>query len=738
MAKTTKAAKPRKAPLAKPKPKPKPKGKPRAGAYERVKARSRAASAARVAAGQEIGPIPPVADPERRAAAVENLRVFCETYFPETFNLAWSRDHLRVIAKIERVTRGHETMAMAMPRGGGKSTLCETAVQWAILGGWHEFVMLIAATKEDAEDALESIKTTLLGNALLREVFPEALFPIHKLDGEPRKCKGQRCNGLLTGILWGSSRVILPTIPGGPSSGAVIRTSGITGHIRGAHHVRKGGRRVRPTLVICDDPQTEESAKSAIQSTDRLNILNNAVRGLAGPGNTTAIIVPCTLIFPGDLSDQLLNPNDNPAWQGERTRMVNTWPVNTKLWEEYRKLRDARKRGEGRAGEQAETDFYRRHRAMCGLSLADERHCKQCGHAETCMDCGATVSWAERLGDEGAISALQNAMNIRYDVGDPGFWTNYQNEAWVDSGSPVLTAAQCAERYNGRPRGQVPIPCTELAMFIDLQQALLYYCVCGWEPNFTGYVVDYGTWPAQTTPDFSLAEVARGGRSLGLRYPGRGVEATIQAGLEELVATSLAREWPKAGGAGVMRISRLLVDIGRWPGIPAAVKHRCGGATMTLYRGIGIKAGNKPISAYKRKPGERYGAHWYMPAVRGTGDFPYLASDVNYWKSFVHTALQTAPGDPGALTLFGESAREHGNFARHVTAEYWTATYGHGRAVQEWKIKPGSPDNHWLDCLTGCACAASLQGIQSPGEQEAQRRTSPSRARLRPLAEVGR
>jgi len=33
-------------------------------------------------------------------------------------------DHLRVIAKVERVVRERETLAVAMPRGSGKTNLC--------------------------------------------------------------------------------------------------------------------------------------------------------------------------------------------------------------------------------------------------------------------------------------------------------------------------------------------------------------------------------------------------------------------------------------------------------------------------------------------------------------------------------------------------------------------------------------------------------------------------------------
>ena len=90
--------------------------------------------------------------------------------------------------------------------------------------------------------------------------------------------------------------------------------------------------------------------------------------------------------------------------------------------------------------------------------------------------------------------------------------------------------------------------------------------------------------------------------------------------------------------------------------------------------------------------------------------------DVNYWKSFVHERLAVAPGDPGAMTLFGKSAGNHALFAEHMAgSKTWTPTHGHGRDVREWKVKPTRPDNHWLDCLVGCAAAASMIGVRLPG-----------------------
>jgi hypothetical protein len=52
--------------------------------------------------------------------------------------------------------------------------------------------------------------------------------------------------------------------------------------------------------------------------------------------------------------------------------------------------------------------------------------------------------------------------------------------------------------------------------------------------------------------------------------------------------------------------------------------------------------------------------------------------------------------------------------AEHLTAEYRVKTEGRGRTVDEWKIRPERSDNHWFDCLVGCAVAASMQGASLP------------------------
>jgi len=85
-------------------------------AYAKAKARAKARSAAIMLAGQDIAPIPSPRDPRRRARGDRDFKFFCEAYFPHLFTLEWSQDHLRVVAKIERVVRYRETLAAGMPR----------------------------------------------------------------------------------------------------------------------------------------------------------------------------------------------------------------------------------------------------------------------------------------------------------------------------------------------------------------------------------------------------------------------------------------------------------------------------------------------------------------------------------------------------------------------------------------------------------------------------------------------
>ena len=346
---------------------------------------------------------------------------------------------------------------------------------------------------------------------------------------------------------------------------------------------------------------------------------------------------------------------------------------------------------QGNQGKEA-TEFYKNHREE--------------------MDAGSQVAWPQRY-NEDEISAIQHAKNLEYDMGIEAFNAEFQNDpAAGQVAVDMLLPRQVAERFNGRNRGEVPLGCSKLTGFVDVHKELLFWCVCAWQDDFTGFVIDYGTFPEQKLSYFTLANAPK---TLSRIFPRAGEDGAIQAGLEKLVSKLLECEWRRSGG-GVVRIDRLLVDMGYKSTLVSNVKHICGGSAMMLSKGVGIRAGNKPISMYQRRPGWTIGHHWYIPNVSGTREHRHICIDVNFWKSLVHSNLAVPPGDPGALTLFSKSADEHGLFSEHVAgSETWTLTFGQGRDLREWRIKPNRPDNHWFDCLVGCATGANLLGAATPG-----------------------
>ena len=691
--------------------------RPRPKPIDYAEARRRQAERNRAAtkASQDIHPIPEVEDWQRRQATSDSLRLFCETYFPKAFYRAWSEDHLKVIAKIERAVKEGGLFAFAMPRGSGKTTLARLSALWAVLVGYRPFVCLIGGSDERAKDLLVPVKKYVLENPGLLADFPEAVYPLRCLENSSKRQLQQHIEGRLTHVHWGQDKLVFPTVEGehlpkalqdegletSPSCGSIITITSLDANMRGQQHTRADGSTIRPSLVLLDDPQTRQSARSPTQTKYRLQLLNGDVLGLAGPGEQIAGVLTCTKIYEADLADQVLDREKCPEWQAECTKMVYAFPANEKLWQQYAQLRaDSLRRGHG--GREA-TEFYRQHRAE--------------------MDAGAVVAWPERFDAKKEVSALQHAMNLRL-RDEEAFFAEYQNEPMQEQlHDDILTPEMVCEKTNGRPRGEVPLACTKVTMFIDVHDRLLYWCVCAWEEDFTGYVLDYGTFPDQRRGYFTMADARR---TLARTFPGMGADGAIQAGLERLVEDFLAKDWKRAGG-GLLKIDRLLVDSGFKPGIVAAAKHKAGGAAMMLSKGVGIKAGRKPMSTYQRRPGEVHGHFWYVPNVARTAEFPHVQIDVNYWKTFVHAGLATAAGERGAVTLFGNKPKDHELLAEQVAhAETWVETQGHGRVVHEWSPRPSKPDNHWLDCLVGCAAAASMCGVRAPGQD-----AKPARQRKR-------
>lgn len=565
---------------------------------------------------------------------------------------------------------------------------------WAALIGASQFICLIAASADRAQNLLETIKIWLETNELLNEDFPEVTFPIRALERITNRQRGQRCNGEPTRIEWLNDKIVLPTIEGSRASGVVISCSGMKGSdIRGQNHARSDGKVVRPQLVMVDDPQTTESAYSPSQSQRREAILAGDVLGMAGPGKKISGLMACTVIRPGDMADNILDREKHPEWQGERTKMVYSFPTNEKLWAQYAEIRADSLRNDGDGSEA--TEFYRQNREA--------------------MDAGAQVAWPERH-NEDEISAIQHAMNLKF-RDEAAFFAEYQNEPLVETmGDEMLTVDEIVKKLNGYNRSIVPVTCHNMTMFIDVQQKALFWMICGWETDFTGYILDYGTWPDQKRAFFTLRDIRR---TISQQKPEAGLEGAIYHALDKLTQEKLSRFYRREDGTD-MKIDRCLIDA-NWGQSTDVVyqfcRQSCFSGIVLPSHGKYVGASSIPFSEYKRKKGERIGLHWRIPNTSGKRSVRHVLIDTNYWKTFVHARLAVAMGDPGSLSLFGRDETTHRLLAEHLTAEYRVKTEARDRTVDEWKLKAIRPDNHWLDCLVGCGIAASMEGVKLFGTQ---------------------
>jgi len=636
---------------------------------------------------QDIGSIPGIVNQARRDSCENDLRKYCETYHASAFDKAWGDDQLLVIQKLEQVVLRGGQIALAMPRGSGKTTLAVKASEWALLYGHRRWVALVGATSPKAIRLLRGIRTSLRFNDLLLEDFPEVCFPLRKLEGQARRAIGQKTNGIETLITWENEEIVFPTVVGSKSSGSVITVAGITGDIRGQQKQLADGSIIRPDIAICDDPQTKGSASSATQTADRLGILNGDILGLAGPGVCIAVVVPITVIANRDMADQLMDRTESPEWDSVRTKMLYGEPSgeSIKLWDTYREIRHSDLLNNGDGGPARE--FY--------------------GENQDAMDDGLRAGWPARMVPTD-ISAIQHAMDLRF-RNEAAFLSEYQNQPQESDKDDTLTAKDLARRVGYTERYVAPATADRIVAFIDVQKEALFYVIMSFSNDYTGTIIDYGAWPEQGTTNFVYGSIRH---KLSELYRGAGFEDVLKEGLSGLCETILDRTYRDDQG-DERSISRVLVDA-NWGQSRNAIYRWC---ITCKWKGIVLPshgkfvgASTEPLNAnVGRKPGIKIGTHWRISRTQETGN-RYVLYDANFWKSFVFSRFATEPGRRGSLVFYSARPHVHETIIGHCKAEYPVRVMGRGREVDEWKMQPGAPDNHWFDGIVGCHVAAGIEG----------------------------
>jgi Terminase large subunit gpA, endonuclease domain len=674
-------------------------------AYEQHKRDAAERSRAKSKAGRDIGPLPPVTDPELRAACESSLLTFLETVFPSAFSLGWCDDHLLLISELQRVVEQGGFRAIGLPRGSGKSTIVMRAMLWAICRRLHSFAVIAAANSGKAEKLLRDLIVELMHNGDLLALFPEVAFPFVALEGVANRARGQLYRGCQTNISTNAKTLSFATLEGHPGTGAVISAAGLLEAVRGAVHTLPDGRVIRPSLLLCDDFQTRESANSPLQCHNRNEVIQNDLIGMAGPDASFCALVTCTVIRCDDAADRLLNPAIHPDWCGIRRKFLRSMPSEDamRLWSEYAEARATSLRTHGDIRDA--TKYYAENREA--------------------MDAGASASWPARFAaDRGEISAVQHAMEWYY-RSRTGFFSELQNEPESEEQSERawLSAADLAtERNLAMPRGVIPRDYTRLVADCDVQGSLLYYTVAALKDDGSTHVIRYGTWPEQVDPYFHLRDARK---TLRRKYRNRGDMAALSQGIVDLADWLFTHEWATEDGDAIAL--DLAAFDARWKTVIVrqALARSDHSKRLLAYFGQSYRAGDKPIQERKFAPGSRVGVGWVLPKRKTVRECKSVTVDVNFWKTNLHDQLAIRIGHPGAVTLYDG---KHRMLAEHLTGEFATETQGRGRTVMEWRLRPGA-ENHLLDTTVGCLVLGSMLGCNVPEVSEAVERKKRRRKR---------
>ena len=664
--------------------------------YRRHKEAARERQATISRTGRDIGEIPQCQDKKMRARMKEDLMLFLKTCMPETFSLPWSKNHYVICGNIQSAFINRGNYVIVAPRSEGKSSICIGAAQWALLNGYAKFLIYVGPSKEAAQECFQAIKTELETNEKLLAYYPEAVYPIQKLEGQSNRAAGQICNGEKTGIRWESERIVFPTVAGSPSSGAVLIPSGFDGRLRGRQMKTRDGQTLRPDAVIFDDVQKDRTSRNPKTADYLEKLLKGTVKYMGTRTKRLAMIIPGTRLNKTCFMSRMLDRRRNPSYQGTLLKAIEQFPENLELWKDYWKAwcEEAERLDVGgnleigeAAWDKARTvanDFYKRHRAQ--------------------MDKGAIISWPDNIG-QGDLSALQTLMNMYLDD-EATFMTEFQNDPQTDA----LDSVQLTEEIfyskviqNLKP-GTVPLTADRITLGMDLHKNLIFWIVAAWGSGFTGHIVAHGTYPKQPYSEFTVENAPV---TLESTHPGLSFEGQLYAGMKKLTDELYGRNWMREDGVP-LKINLGLVDANWSRTTDTILSFVNRNPNLSLYPSRGRKSTGRFYPDKKKM--ESWTNFSYLTKRTPTDLAQTVWVNANKAKSFALQRLVSGLGEVGSMTIHAGTRDSLELLFQHLTSQYYTPHIVHDETIEYWELLPGRIEDHWWDCLCLSIVANAMLG----------------------------
>ena len=654
----------------------------------------------------EVGKAPPLTPEmeERRLYYANDFVALHQDIFPESTGIKpFGKVQQESIYFGQEIFHKGGRLIKLEPRGYAKTTRITNEALQAILAGLQDYIVIVCSNVTKAQEIVDSIRTELMNNDHLLELYPGPIASFRHLDNNPMRAKYQTYDGNSTHIKFEISTIRFPVIPGEVSSGKFIEVRPLT-NLKGLNHKIKSGPQagkvIRPTLIIFDDPQTHEEAKSASSVASIVAMIKrDALKG-GSQSRRVAAIMSITPVAHGDVAYHFEKMEH--SWNIVKYKMLEKFPDAHELWmSEYAKI------------------YTNYDRFVRGDRIRAQMEAKQFVEANyDKLHAGSQVSWDWAYGwDEDPqteISAVQHAYNIILDDGMVDFeyecQCNTEYGLYEEGETMHASPETILSRTNTFPRKAVPQSTVHIATHIDVNMDFLTFTTVSTGDPYHPYLINYGTHPQQPGI-FSKRNVSLPLRTVYPNVPD--YREVLYLAVKDLLQTLIHQPYTREDSV-VMYNSIIGIDV-KFEEDFILRACRDSGLNNKVLPCWGLFVGPDDELLHEKNYPE--GARIYHNCVERPNrsrTYDYLNVDANFFKTEAHKAFNQTPGLRGSLTMFKpEWTDQHKVVADHFNVERPERAVGKKTDKTRiiWKEKMSQADNEYLDNIASCLALFVRLGI---------------------------
>ena len=628
--------------------------------------------AAFVSRRNEIGEIPPVANPARRKKCCRDLELFGWTYCRALLDRRASpiiRE--RLVEKMQDAMLNGGQLAVQFARGAGKTTWAIISLAWAILYGHRRFPVCISAASDLAMGIRKSVEALLTESDEILADFPAVPTALRKMNGSPQKGTVLTYHGRNVGYETSRVALVLPDLrdedgrPLDHACGAVLAFRGVRGSVRGLNI-----RGLRPDFVLFDDPQTKQDAASA-SAVHRIDqFIHSDALNLAANTKSMAAFLTITPQQPDDLAQRIADRSVHPNW------LVTFCQFLVKVPKGFDAAADT-------FCEFYSTD-YANGRLDLPASRAWYRENKGLFNGTETVDPLAYDKATE-------IDAVHHALNKIASIGRPAFDAEYQLQPVRETFVFELTDRLILSRVRkGVKPGELPPNTVFVAAATDINPSYaLTTSVIAFDLALTAQVVAYHVTRIKIPKELPEPEFDR-----------RVFEALAAHGREIAALGLPVVKWGvDAGGRQFPAVTRFALQSAALTGLAA-----------TPMLGKAGQNWNPRVDSRVRE------ALNDTVLCRNWQGREWLAWNADTYKEKAQLAWTAEPGAPSGLSLFDGGAN-HAEFAMQVANETLVSKKIIGtRYKYDWRTKE---PHDYGDAVAMCYALAGAYGLTGDGTRGA-------------------